>query len=314
MLCSTRVRTIPLAARRRAKGSLEPEGIMPRANIPAMVSALSAMASTAPSSERGTCILHGGGLVLIVDGLADGRGGAFGKLHALGLVDEVETADDALEFGELLHQFGGEIALGHERGLVHHALAVSGMKFADGGADQAAQVLGARGLVVVAAEFLLEGDRLEHGHAILEGELLIGVPEEARIVEAGAQNALIAVAHDGFAFGIGHRVEHGEEVRREFAVGIFHGEVLLVIAHDGDQDFFGKGEKFAVEVAEDDRRRFGEIDDRVEQFLIFTPARAGNFVAPRRRGLCGSCARARRSWAGRGRRGAFRRTRRARRG
>ncbi len=188
-------------------------------------------------------ILHRGGLVLIVDGLADGHGGALGKFHALGLVDEVEAADDALEFGELLYQFGGEIALGHERGLVDHALAQRGIKLGDGGADLAAEVLGAGGLVIVAAEFLLEGDRLEHGHAILEGELLIGVPEEARVVEAGAQDALIAVAHDGFAFGVGDGVEHGEEVGRELAVGVFHREVLLVIAHDGDEDFFGQGEE-----------------------------------------------------------------------
>ena len=158
-------------------------------------------------------VFHGGGLVLIVDGLADGDGGALGKFHALGLVDEVEAADDALKFGELLDQFGGEIALGHESGLVDDALALRGIKLGDGGAEEAAEVLGAGGLVVVAAQLLLEGDRLEHGHAILEGELLIGVPEEARVVEAGAQDALIAVADDGFAFGVGDGVEHGEEVR-----------------------------------------------------------------------------------------------------
>ncbi len=217
-------------------------------------------------------IFHRGGLVLIVDGLADGLGRTLGKVHALGLMNEVEAADDALEFGELLYQLGGEIALGHERGFVNHAGTVLGMKFDDGGADEAAQMLRAGRLVIVAAELLLEGDRLEHGHAILEGELLIGVPEEARVVEAGAQDALIAVAHDGFAFGVGDGVEHGEEVWREFAVGVFHREVLLVVAHDGDEHFFGQGEEFAVEVTEDDRRGFGEIDDRIEQFLVFAPA------------------------------------------
>ena len=193
--------------------------------------------------RAGNFVFHGGGLVLIVDGLADGDGRAFGKLHALGLVDEVESADDALEFGELLDQFGGEIALGHERGFVDHAGTVRGIDAGDDGADEAAEVLGADGLVVVAAQLLLEGDRLEHGHAVLEGELLVGVPEEARVVEAGAQDALIAVADDGFALGVGNGVEHGEKVRREFAVRVLDGEVLLVVAHDGDQDFLGQGEE-----------------------------------------------------------------------
>jgi hypothetical protein len=35
-------------------------------------------------------------------------------------------------------------------------------------------------------------------------------------------------------------VEHGEKVRGQLAVGAFDGEVLLVVAHDGDQHFFGE--------------------------------------------------------------------------
>jgi len=139
-------------------------------------------------------------------------------------------------------------------------------------------MLSARGLGKVAAELLLEGDRLEHGHAIFQRELLIGVPEETGIVEAGAQNTLIAVAHDGFAFGVCDGVKHGEKVRREFAVSIFNGEILLVVAHDGDEDFLGESKELAVKVSEDDGGSFGEIDDGVEQFLIFAPACAVNFA------------------------------------
>ena len=152
------------------------------------------------------------------------------------------------------------------------------MKLGNGRAELAAEVLGACGLVVVAAQLLLESDGLEHGHAILKRELLIGVPEEAGVVEAGAQHALIAVAHNGFALGIGNRVEHSKKVRRELSVGILNREVLLVVAHHGDQNFFGQREKFAIEVAEDDRRSFGEIDDGIEQSLIFSPARAGDLT------------------------------------
>ena len=48
-----------------------------------------------------------------------------GEFHALGLMDEVEAADDALELGEFLYQLGGEIALGHERGFVDYAGAMA---------------------------------------------------------------------------------------------------------------------------------------------------------------------------------------------
>jgi len=46
--------TIPFACRLKANGSFDPEGISPNANMPAMVSALSARESTAPSRLRGT--------------------------------------------------------------------------------------------------------------------------------------------------------------------------------------------------------------------------------------------------------------------
>ena len=49
----TGVFTIPFACLRRANGSFEPEGTKPTANIPAMLSALSAIESTAPSRVRG---------------------------------------------------------------------------------------------------------------------------------------------------------------------------------------------------------------------------------------------------------------------
>ena len=51
---SARIFTIPFPARRNAKGSFDPVGSIPRANMPAIVSALSAMASTAPSVVSGT--------------------------------------------------------------------------------------------------------------------------------------------------------------------------------------------------------------------------------------------------------------------
>ena len=136
------------------------------------------------------------------------------------------------------------------------------------------ELLHAHGLVVVAAQILLEGHRLQHRHALAQRNLLVGVPEEARVVEAGAQHALIAVADQ--PSGSPSVFSTARKCGSQLAVRILHGEVLLVIAHHRDQNFFGKREKFRIEVAEDDRRKFGEIDDGVEQILVFAPARAGD--------------------------------------
>ncbi len=130
------------------------------------------------------------------------------------------------------------------------------------------------GLVEVAAQILLEGHCLQHFDAIAQRDLLIGVPEEAGIVEAGAQDAFVAVANEAVGIAVG--VEHGEKVRQQLPVGVLDREILLVIAHHGDEHFGGQREEFGIEAAENHRRTLREIDDRVEQRLVFAPARAGN--------------------------------------
>ena len=99
-----------LAARRRAKGSLEPVGSMPSANMLAMVSMRSARPRMQPSALRGMVSLGRGGQVLVVDGVGDGGGQALRR--------GVEAADDALQLGELLDELGGEVGLGEDRGFV----------------------------------------------------------------------------------------------------------------------------------------------------------------------------------------------------
>ena len=55
------------------------------------------------------------------------------------------------------------------------------------------QFIHALGLFEIGAEFGLEGDVGQIVHAIGKGSFLIGIPEEAGVVEAGAQDAFIAV-------------------------------------------------------------------------------------------------------------------------
>ena len=115
------------------------------------------------------------------------------------------------------------------------------------------------------------------GDAVGQLLLLVGLPEEARVVEAGAQHALIAAADE--ALGIGVDVHHRDELRRELAVGVFHREILLVVAHHRDQDFFGQFEELRVEAAGDRGGIFGEVDQRFEQRVVGLDADADQLVA-----------------------------------
>ena len=94
---------MPWAARRRAKGSFEPEGIRPTLKQPRSVSSLSAIETSCPACVRGNRIFHADRLVMIVDGDGD--------VFGFALSARVEAADHALKFGELLDQFGGQIGL-----------------------------------------------------------------------------------------------------------------------------------------------------------------------------------------------------------
>ena len=205
---------------------------------------------------------------------------AIGEARGLGQIGiellrpGVEAADNALQFGEFLYQFGGEIGLGEQGGLVHHAGANRQPVLLDGFREPTGEALHAQSLFVVAAEVFLEGDVLQQPDAIEQSLLLVGLPEKAGVVEAGAQYALIAVADQ--AIGIAGGIEHRQKMRQQLAVRIFNREIFLVVAHHRDQHFFGEREKLGIEVAEDDGREFREVHYRGEERGIFAPARAGN--------------------------------------
>ena len=129
---------------------------------------------------------------------------------------------------------------------------------------------------MIAAQLFLEGDGLEAIDALGKRRLLIEVPEEARIFEACAQYTCVAVANDVAPGVVYLRVEHGKEVRGQFAVRAFNGEVLLVIAHDGDEDFFRQREVFSFKLAENNRGPLGKVNNRFDQRFVFAPACAGD--------------------------------------
>ncbi len=117
---------------------------------------------------------------------------------------------------------------------------------------------------------------LEALDTVSQRRLLIEVPEEPGIFKAGTKHAFVAVANDGAAFVIDIGVEHGEEMRSQLAFRGFNGEVLLMIAHDGDEHFFGERKILALEIAQQYGWPLGEVQHRFNQPFVFAPARSGN--------------------------------------
>jgi hypothetical protein len=130
--------------------------------------------------------------------------------------------------------------------------------------------------LVVAAQVLLEGHRLQHLAAIGQRNFLVGVPEETGVIEAGAEHAFVAEPDQIRSGLVGLGIEDGKEVRRQFAGSVLDGEILLVVAHDGHQNLLGKRQEFGVEAAHQNRRPLGQVGDRVDQCMIFAPAGAGD--------------------------------------
>src|SRR5262249_21008910 len=96
--------------------------------------------------------------------------------------------------------------------------------------------------------------------------------EELRVVETGAQHSFVAVANHSITIPIG--VEHGKEVRGQLSARVFHSEVLLMIAHYGDQHFLRQREEIAIEAAENHSRKLRKVHDSLQQLRVFAPSRS----------------------------------------
>ena len=129
---------------------------------------------------------------------------------------------------------------------------------------------------MITPQLLLERDRLQAFHAIFKRYFLVNFPEEARVFESCAENLLVAVLDGGFALFIHLDVEHGEEVRQQLAVRTLDSEVLLVVAHHGDQHFFRQRQILGLEVTKNHSRPLGQMNDGFNQRLVLAPARSGN--------------------------------------
>ena len=110
---------------------------------------------------------------------------------------------------------------------------------------------------------------------VVERNLLIVIPKEAGIVEAGAQNSLVAVANDGHAFRVDLGIQNREKMRCQRVLVILEREVFLMVTHDRDQNFFRQRQVLGLKVAEEHAWPLGKVGDLLHQGLVLTPADPG---------------------------------------
>ncbi len=173
----------------------------------------------------------------------------------------VVAAHDALQFRELQHHLGDQVALGQlggAAGLVHVAVDAAGDEGGHGGV--------AVGLVAQRPQLLLEDHAGEAVEARGQRLLAVGLVEGGGIRQAWANHLLVTGDH---LLGlVAVDVGDGDESRLELAVAIQQVEVLLVGLHRGDQAFGRYLEEALVEAAGQRHRPFHQAADLDQQVLV----------------------------------------------
>ena len=215
-------------------------------------------------------------------GAADGRGGdgvprparavvlldGDGDRLGLAVVEGVVAPHDALQLRELAHHLGDQVALGEPRRPPRERHVG-----ADRLGDVGREPLQAQRLVVERAEPLLVDHAAELLEAALQGALAVLLPEEGRVREPRADDALVAPAHlvGVTALDVGHR----HEAREQRARGVHHGEALLVLLHGRDHDLARQLQEALVEAPGERHRPFHQRRHLLEQRLAHHRAPAG---------------------------------------
>ena len=203
----------------------------------------------------------------------------FGQIGIELLNSGIQPSDNPLQFCEFLHQFGSQIGLGQVCSFMNDTRAHGKPAVSHGLAQPTAQPLQSNRLFVITAEVFLEGNFFQPAGALPERVLLVYLPEETCVVEAGSQNALVAMPDDSVWIAIG--VQHGEEVGQQPAICILDREIFLMVTHHRNQDFLGQFQKLAIKRSQYCRGPLCKVYHEFEQQLVFAPARAGNRTSRR---------------------------------
>ena len=124
----------------------------------------------------------------------------------------------------------------------------------------------ALGFVVKRAQAILEDDFLQFFRVIDEVMFLIFFKEELGIIQAGAEDAFVAVL-DRFQMVI-VAVADGQEEVHEFAVFIAHREITLVVLHRRDDGRFRQFQVIFIKFPTKGCRIFDEVDDFFQEVVV----------------------------------------------
>src|SRR5258708_728568 len=101
-------------------------------------------------------------------------------------------------------------------------------------AEPAGDITDALDFVAIAAEAGLVGDALQLGKIVGEPTFLVRLPKEAGVGKTRAENPLVPRPDN--SLGVFVRVDDCQELWRQLTVLFLHGEVLLMVPHDGDEN------------------------------------------------------------------------------
>ena len=101
--------------------------------------------------------------------------------------------------------------------------------------------------------------------------MLILVPEELRVPQARAQDALVACDYSA-TIVLGREIGDSNEKRRQATVGVLERQVLLMMAHRRDQDFLRQRHETLVDPAEQGDRPLDQTDELGQQRGILAQA------------------------------------------
>src|SRR5437879_6300330 len=127
----------------------------------------------------------------------------------------------------------------------------------------ATQLAHALDLIAVATETRLVSDVRQLRQIVGEPTFLIRLPKKTRVSKASAQHPLMPGSDQTFRIAL--QVDHGKEMRRQSALTVLDGKVLLVIAHHRDENLLGQVEVPPVEIAENHARVFVQVGHQVQQ-------------------------------------------------
>ena len=186
------------------------------------------------------------------------RLGHFGRFV---VVQCVVTAHQALQFRELPHHVGEQVALAEFCGTIGQ-----GRVAADGCGNRFRQGAHALRLVVLRAELRLERHALQRFDVRGQRLLPVRLVEERGIGQARTHDALVARDHlrRVAALDVGDRDEPGHQL----PLCIAHREIPLVLLHRGDQHFGRQFEELRVESSRQRDRPFDQARDLVEQRVV----------------------------------------------